>query len=196
MKLHFYWRLTFLTTNCSTNTKLFLVLFSSLFLFACQVTDQFSIDKSIEKQRVDYAQYYLYIKGLTSNELVDEINQQKLNKLDNQAKADIHLLLLHSLPNSPIHNPYTAKALLNAQQKKNNHSSYVPADIAFVALLKDQLNQQLFLFQQLIGEDLAQEQAKTKQHHALSELEEKIKQLEKQILQLKNIEKNISEHGQ
>jgi len=175
--------------------KLLLSVFAALLLSACQINDQFSLERSASEPQIDYGQYYLYIQSLSDSELVNEINQQKLNKSNETGNADQHLLLLFSLPNSPIHNPYTAKSLLNSHQR-NNVSVNDKADRAFMALLKDQLNQQLFLFQKLISEELQQEQQQKKQTDTILVLKEKVAQLEEQILQLKSIEKNINEHGQ
>ncbi len=182
--------------NSLLNAKLLLTVFTILLLPGCQLNDNLSISKATIEPRGGYGQYYLHIKSLSNSELVSEINQQKLDRLNGLTNTDIYLLLLHSLPNSPVHNPYTAKALLNDELRKNTSLSDNKADVAFIALLKDQLNQQLFLFQQLISEELQQEKLHKKQQETISVLKQKVAQLEQQILQLKSIEKSISEHGQ
>ncbi len=196
MILRYPWCIVYPFMNSLFNTKLLLTVVAVFLLSACQLNDQLSIGKETAEPRIGYGQYYLHIKSLSNSELVSEINQQKLNRLNGLANTDIYLLLLHSLPNSPIHNSYTAKALLNDQLRNNASVNYDKADLAFIALLKDQLNQQLNLFQQLISEELLQEKLQKKQKDIISVLKQKVAQLEQQILQLKNIEKSISEHGQ
>jgi hypothetical protein len=65
-------------------------------------------------------------------------------------------------------------------------------DLAFIVMLKDQLNQQLLLLEQLTNYKGAYKQ--TKEINSLQQ--EKINQLNKQIIQLKKIEKIISKRGQ
>ena len=58
--------------------------------------------------------------------------------------ADLQLIMLYSLPNSPIHNAYTAKSQLNDYQlEPYNNAIFNATDLAFVVMLKDQLNQQV-----------------------------------------------------
>ena len=142
---------------------------------------------------VNFSHYYLWIKGLNDDEIVQEISQQKSNKQSGYAQADIQLIMLYSLPNSPIHNPYTAKTLLNDYPLAPYIETIFSAtDLAFVIMLKDQLNQQLLLLEQLTNYKGAYQQSK--KVNAAQQL--KINQLNKQIIQLKKIEKTISKRGQ
>ncbi|MCJ8319332.1 MAG: hypothetical protein MJK12_06845 [Colwellia sp.] len=179
----------------------------SVFLSACQVNKHYPNDNVVVSNTVNYGQYYLALKSLPLSEINTEIAQQQLKKSQGSIEAEINLILLHSLPNSPVHNVYTAKSQLNEQLKRNENYQFSPADKAFISLLKDQLNQQLFIFKQASDQTLEQELEQNtqlaeqrvvhkKQLNRIAELEFSVSQLTKQISQLKNIEQTISEHGQ
>ena len=174
----------------------------SLCLFACQHTTT-GPSKVVALNTVNFGQYYLALKNLTDNELENEIQQQRLKKADGSIEAEINLILLHSLPNSPTHNAYTAKSQLNEQLKLHQNYYLSADDQAFISLLKDQLNQQLYLFQQVINQQLEHDSNMSKnrinekkQLNTIATLELTVKQLTEKIIQLKNIEQTISEHGQ
>jgi len=171
-------------------------------LSACQLNNQYS-SNSIAANTIDFGQYYLALKNLSESELKIEIEQQRLKKSQGSIEAEINLILLHSLPNSPTHNAYTAKSQLNDQLKEHKNYNLSLSDQAFITLLKDQLNQQLFLFQKMINQELAHDTQSAKyrinekkQLNKIAELESLVTQLTKQITQLKKIEQTISEHGQ
>lgn len=148
---------------------------------------------------VIFNHYYLWIKSLDAEEIVQEISRQKNNKLSGLAQADIHLIMLYSLPNSPVHNPYTAKSQLNDYQlEPYENTIFSTADLAFIVMLKDQLNQQLLLLEELNNFKGAYKQSKsliTVQQIETLEDQKTISQLNEKIIQLKKIEKAISEHG-
>lgn len=152
-----------------------------------------------KKDTVTFNHYYLWIKSLNNEEIVQEISRQKNNKHSGLAQADIHLIMLYSLPNSPVHNPYTAKTQLNDYQLDPYEDTIFNAtDLAFVVMLKDQLNQQLLILEELNNYKGAYKQSKdliAVQQIEISEANEIITQLNKKIIQLKKIEKAISEHG-
>lgn len=92
--------------------------------------------------------YYQWLKELTPEQLASEVKLQLAHKEQAIADAELFLLLLKSFPKASIHNPYNAKAMLN--QRDFNQYIYArvtPADLAFVTMLRDQLNQQLLLLQ-------------------------------------------------
>jgi len=184
--------------------KTIISLLLSLIITACQSpnSSQHAPTDTIAISTADFGQYYLSLKNLSADELHKEIALQQLHKGLGSYEAEMNLILLYSLSNSPIHNVYTAKSQLNRQLKKQQNDSLSLGDQAFIALLKDQLNQQLFLFQKLINRELIQdtEQAKNrskekKQLDKIATLELTVTQLTEQITQLKKIEQNISEHG-
>lgn len=156
-------------------------------LSGCQLLDD------SDSKKVDFSHYYIWIKSLNNEEVVQEITQQKSNKDSGYAAADIHLIMLYSLPNSPIHNPYTAKTILNDYPlAPYSESTFSDTDLAFIVMLKDQLNQQLLILKQLENYKGAYQQSKK----VNSAQQLKINQLNKQIIQLKKIEKTISKRGQ
>ena len=71
-------------------------------------------------------------------------------------------------------------------------TTFSSTDIAFIVMLKDQLNQQLLLLEKLTNFKGVYQQSK--QVNTAQQL--KINQLNKQIIQLKKIEKTISKRGQ
>ena len=164
-----------------------LIIFMLFPLSGCQLLDD------SHSKKVDFSHYYIWIKSLNDEEVQQEIIQQKNSKDSGYATADIHLIMLYSLPNSPIHNPYTAKTLLNDYPlAPYSESTFSDIDLAFIVMLKDQLNQQLLILKQL--ENYKGVYQQSKKVNAAQEL--KINQLNKQIIQLKKIEKTISKRGQ
>ena len=69
---------------------------------------------------------------------------------------------------------------------------FTTIDLDFIVMLKDQLNQQLLLLEQLTNYKGAYQQSK--KVNTAQQL--KINRLNKQIIQLKKIEKTISKRGQ
>jgi len=172
---------------------LFIILPISI-LSGCQLlADSTSNKVELSNNKVELSQYYLWIKSLNDDDLAQEITLQKSDKQSGDEKMEVQLILLYSLPNSLIHNPYTAKTLLNDYPLPPYHdTSLNTADLAFIVMLKDQLNQQLLLLEQLTNYKGAYQQAK--KLNTAQQL--KINQLNKQIIQLKKIEKTISKRGQ
>ena len=159
-----------------------------------------------------YGDYYLWLKSLDNEELLQEIEQQNINQHSKSPDADIYLMLLHTLPKSPIYNPYTAKSLLNELQLQYVESRYNPTNLALITLLRDLLNEQLLLIQKydITTAELTsakkslttqkstashQEQELKLKNEQVKELEQQVDLLKEQINQLHRIEKNISEHG-
>jgi hypothetical protein len=159
-----------------------------------------------------YGDYYLWIKSLDNNQLLQEIEQQNINKKAKSPDADIYLIMLHSLPKSPIYNPYTAKSLLNELQLQYVESRYNPTNLALITLLRDLLNEQLLMIQKYDninvdfrnsqklltteqGTSSEQEKNLKLSNKKIKELEQQVKLLKEQINQLHRIEENISEHG-
>lgn len=159
-----------------------------------------------------YGDYYLWLKTLDNDELLQEIEQQKKNQDVRSPDADIYVLLLHSLPQSPIYNPYTAKTILNELQLQYVESRYNPTNLALITLLRDLLNEQLLTRQKQndikVQFNNAQNMLSALQKKSgikdkklventkeITELQQKVQMLEEQISQLHRIEKNINEHG-
>jgi septin family protein len=99
------------------------------------------------------------------------------------------------LPNSPIHNPYIAKEKLN---KQTSPQHFNVADLAFIVMLKDQLNQQLLILNRVIDKDKTNTESQKQlevQQQSIEQLEQRTQKLQQQIIQLKNIERSINDHG-
>jgi len=166
-----------------------------------------------------YGDYYLWLKTLDNEELLQEIEQQQKNKKVKSPDADIYVMLLHSLPKSPIYNAYTAKKMLNELQLHYVESRYNPTNLALITLLRDLLNEQLLNTQKnndiLVHYKNAQNMLLASQKSSrikdkkllennkkilddnkkMVELKQQVQRLKKQMNQLHSIEKNISEHG-
>lgn len=163
------------------------IVFLILSVSGCQLLND------IQSKRIDYSHYYLWIKSLTEDEIGQEIEQKIRNKDSGYPAANLQLIMLYSLPNSPVHNPYTAKTILNDYPLAPYiETTFSTTDLAFIVMLKDQLNQQLLLLEQLTNYQGAYRQSK--KFNDAQQL--KIDQLNKQIIQLKKIEKTISKRGQ
>lgn len=178
----------------------------AIHLTACQVTPT-----KVTKVPT-YGDYYLWLKTLDKDELLQEIEQQKINKDIKSPDAYIYVTLLHSLPASPIYNPYTAKSLLNELRLKYVESRYNPTNLALITLLKDLLNEQLLTIQQYDKQKLdfnnsqnillsVQKSLKKKnkqlvtQNNEIVTLKQQVALLQEQISQLHHIEQSINEHG-
>ena len=173
--------------------KIGLSLSLMLSITGCQLISQPASSQS------SYGQYYLWLKSLNNEEILAEITQQKQSFALGNSQAGEYLLLLHSLPNSPIHNAYTAKSMINKRNNQYLVSHYNPTILAFITVLKDQFNQQLLILEKFANKS-AELKLNEQQHYELNQ--EKIKnkalivQLKRQIVQLKIIEQSINERGQ
>jgi len=192
--------------NILKNTKLVFIAFLFINLTACELIPPKSTTIPT------YGDYYLWLKTLNNDELLQEIEQQRKNKKVKSPDADIYVMLLHSLPKSPIYNPYTAKSILNELQLQYVESRYNPTNLALITLLRDLLNEQLLTIQKqnrvtvqyrntqnmlltLQQKSAEKDKKLTIKHKEALALKQKVALLEEQINQLHRIEKNIDEHG-
>lgn len=168
-----------------------------MLLSGCQILN--STDTDSDNEYSYYGSYYLWIKSLDNEELVKEINAQQVKEAAGDQAAEYHLLLLHSLPNSPIHNPYIAKAKLNQQTLiQEAQTQFNVSDLAFIIMLRDQLNQQLLILNKLIKKEKTNTENKKQlavQQQSIEALEQRSQKLQQQIEQLKKIESSINDHG-
>ncbi|ASP46448.1 hypothetical protein [Cognaticolwellia beringensis] len=187
------------------NILIFMVLLLSS---GCELTTKH------DKAGTSYGEYYLALQGFNEKQLTEEVSKQQVNAegqtnsntgVDYDAK--IKLLLLYSLPKSPIYNSFQAKALLNDLNSEDNNSAFsdiTPNEEAFFSLLRDQLNQRLLMRNRLLAlqeeqRNDQQESAKQQQHIAKQQqqqLIEQVKLLEQTIKQLKSIEQAIDKRDQ
>jgi len=179
----------------STTTKRYhpalSIIMLSYLLSACQITaipanDGFS-----------FSQYYLWLKTLTNEELAAEEDKQKLlmasMQEDDKAVSSPKLILIYSLPNTSVHQPYKAKSLLNkyssANKSKNDNNH------AFALLLNDQLNSQLALLTKLAAANKNTNRKQQEQIAKIKQLTIQLEQTNKQLILLKQIEQNINKRG-
>lgn len=180
-----------------SSERQFLCFIVALFLFSitgCQSV----LRSSTELNTSNYGNYYLWVKSLNAEELQKEINLQKQQLEQGDEIANMQLVILYSLPNSPIYNPYTAKSKLNQHDVFTQSEQLNSTDFSFIVLLKDQLNQQLLLLNKLIASEEVNNESKKQfeqQQQSIELLESQSLKLREQIKQLKNIEENINEHG-
>ncbi|MBA6326807.1 hypothetical protein H4J46_02420 [Colwellia sp. MB02u-6] len=160
-----------------------------------------------KNSNTSYGEYYLILQQLNQQQLTNEVSkQQKILTKPTKKNSLMHydaqtkLLLLYSLPTSPIYNVFNAKVLLNELNSDDNNAALAnisPSEQAFISLLRDQLNQCLLMRSRLLTQQQelqqAQRQQATKQQEALTE---QVKLLEQTIKQLKNIEQAIDKRDQ
>jgi hypothetical protein len=162
-------------------------------LSGCQLTET-------SNNESQYSHYYLWLKSLSSKELLVETDKQKHNINSGYLDAEVNLALLYSLPNSPIYNPYTAKTTLNKLTIVPQQAIHISAaDFGFISMMKDQLNQQILTLNKLIlTEQLYQENQTMLEgkETAYAALIIQFKKLKKQINQFKKIEFDINNQEQ
>ncbi|PKG83740.1 hypothetical protein CXF85_09535 [Colwellia sp. 75C3] len=172
----------------------FIILLVSL-SSACQVTAPVTETKTeTSHDSVKYSQYYLWLKTLNNKQLLLEEKQQYVlmtNQLKDKAFSQGKLILIYSLPNPVIYQPYKAKRLLNEHLLTSNILS--KENLAFTMLLRDQLNTQLHLLEK----QALSEQGFTKQsdehHKIIEQLNQQLNHANQQLMLLKQIDQNINE---
>jgi hypothetical protein len=177
-----------------------------IILGGCELLKFNNSPTNTESNNINYTQYYLLLSELNDKEITEHTNQHQLmsqdkhestlqNEIYNKLNTEQQLksVILFALPNSPIHNPFTAKSKLNQLSLKDLKTLHLTdTDFAFFTMLKTQLNQQILLLNQLSTENNAHHLIKKKYLHQQRQYQE----LQQQIIQLKKIESNINEHGQ
>jgi len=178
-----------------------LMAFFIILLSGCELIKPIQSQGGESTQHSDngyFGNYYLWIKNLSDVELKSEISHQQSQQKLGDEYANIYLAIIHSLANSPIYNPYTAKSILNEQALDPEHMLFNMPDFAFIILLKDSLNKQLLALNKLIvKEQLLEEANKQFSSYQLSieNLEISSEKLKEQIKQLKAIEARINDQG-
>ena len=173
------------------------LLSSILLLSGCQLIAEH------EQPNTSYGEYYLALQQFTEFELIEEVEklQNKMATIAQQPETNdydsqIKLLLLYSLPKSPIYNSFNAKALLNQMKAEGNNAAFAhinPSEQAFITLLHDQLNQRLLMHNRLLLQQQEQNKLAVKQQQVLLE---QIATLEQTIIQLKKIDQAIDKREQ
>jgi len=199
-----------------TNKKLrltkqtLLILFTIMlttFLSACQLTPPEVNDNPVK--RASYSQYYLWLKTLDNNQiLAEEVKQKSLKAAHSQqahsqeanSLSQSKLILIYSLSNTSLHQPYKAKRLLNEYLLTSGNNS--DENVAFTILLRDQLNSQLHLLEKQNATDKECNKQLDEHHLLIEQLQKQLNQTNKQLNQvnqqlmlLKQIDQNINERG-
>ncbi len=179
--------------RCST---LILTLIATALLSACQITEKPTIEDKVSNQ-LSYSEYYLRLKKLTSEQVVAEETKQKQllakSTTDDKDFSLSKLILIYSLPNTSLHQPYKAKRFLNKhllQIDKQNTEN-----LAFAMLLRDQLNTQLKLLEK--QEALRASIKKQNDEHdtQIIQLKQQIDNVNQQLILLKRIDQTINQRG-
>ena len=168
---------------------------------ACQVTEPTAItfnentDADINNS-VEYSQYYLTLKTLNNKQLL--LEEKKLlslvtEPLKDKALIQGKLILLYSLPNPGLYQPYKAKSLLNEHLLASNNMSQ--GNLAFIMLLRDQLNIQLRLLEKQTRSDKEYNKQNDKNNVTIKQLNQQLEHVNEQLILLKKIDKNINERG-
>ena len=170
--------------------KTLLLCLTLLLLLGCQLTAVNSNNNET------YGEYYLTLQQLNPQQLAEEVEQQTQTNEYSAHDPQIKLLLLYSLPKSPIYNSFNAKALLNRLRTEGDNAAFAqinPSEQAFITLLRDQLNQRLLMRNRLLAQ---QQEQKKKALEQQQQLVEQVQLLEQIIKQLKNIEQAIDKRDQ
>lgn len=163
-----------------------------------------------ESHNINYTEFYLSLTALSDEQITESMHQHQLiSKVNNApnikeidgktSNVSWHLksVLFFALPDSPVHNPFTAKSKLNQLSFDNLKETHLSsADFAFFSMLRTQLNQQILLLNALSAEKKTLQRMKQAYQIKSSKLQQQLQALQQQIIQLKKIESNINEHGQ
>jgi hypothetical protein len=178
----------------------FILLLTSLST-ACQVTEPTAIthNKNTDAETnnsIEYSQYYLTLKTLNNKQLL--LEEKKLlslvtKPLNDKTLIQGKLILLYSLPNPGLYQPYKAKSLLNDHLLASNNMSQ--GNLAFIMLLRDQLNIQLRLLEKQTRSDKEYNEQNDKNSVTIEQLNQQLEHVNKQLILLKKIDKNINERG-
>lgn len=170
---------------------IFIMLLASL-SSACQMTTPTSNTNNV----VSYSDYYLWLNTLDKQEILAEEHKQiaLLNKTLNDVDlSQGKLILIYSLANTPLHQPYKAKRLLNEHLLVSNNMS--KENLAFTMLLRDQLNTQLHLLEKQAKASKKFNKQSHEYHTIIEQLKSQLKLVNQQLILLKKIDQNINERG-
>jgi hypothetical protein len=178
----------------------------AIFVSGCQTTSPIS---EAAPNSLNYSHYYLWLKTLDNKQLIAEEQIQKtVNTNKSQIEVDVDtalvnqgkLILIYSLSNSTLHQPYKAKRLLNSYLLSEH--SLNKDNLAFISLLRDQLNTQLFLLQN--QEKLTKALNKFTENHnevihqltlQLNQKDIDLERVNKQLKLLKKIDQRIEQRS-
>lgn len=127
------------------------------------------------KVKQDFGQYYLWLKEQPIPVLEQEVRKRREGKQQGNVNDMLKLVLLYSLPNSPVKNPHQARTEL--RRLFNQQKVAIPG--VFYALF-DQLTDNIRRQRQLVETS-----------ESLDQILQEKQSLEQQLQQLKLIEQNI-----
>lgn len=177
-------------------SALIIALIATALLSACQVTEKAIIEDKVSNQ-LSYSDYYLWLKTLTSKQILAEEKKQKL-LLGKPAQDDKEftlskLILIYSLPNTSLHQPYKAKRFLNKHLLKIDRQN--TENLAFSMLLRDQLNTQLRLLEKQEAFTADIKKQNDEHNTQINQLKLQIDNVNQQLILLKRIDQTINERG-
>jgi hypothetical protein len=175
-----------------------------ILLSACQITDPLinsqhkEIDGEVLLAPFSYSQYYLWLKSLTKQQVLAEEKKYK-TLVANQLKegntvSQSKLILIYSLPTTPLHQPYKAKRLLNEQLIISHKVS--EENLAFSMLLRDQLNTQLHLLEKQSATNKECNKQLDERYELIEQLQQQVNQVNQQLILLKKIDLNINKRSE
>jgi hypothetical protein len=174
--------------------NLFIIILTTL-LSACQLTPPVISERKSEE--ISYSQYYLWLKTLSHAQVLAEEKKQKHLQIEKPQSSSFpgqsKLILIYSLPNTSLHQPYKAKRLLNEYLLISDEKS--TENVAFTLLLRDQLNTQLHLLEKANAVSAACKKQKDKHGVLIEQLQKKLNQVNQQLLLLKKIDQNMNDLG-
>jgi hypothetical protein len=173
------------------------IIFLANLLSACQMSPYITgVKTDTNHNTIQYSQYYLWLKTLNNKQLLQEEHKQRsimASEHKNESLSQSKLMLIYSLQNPAIHQPYKAKRLLNEHLLTSNNLS--KDNLAFTMLLRDQLN----ILLRLLEKQALSEQNFIKhshEHHTkIEQLNQQLKHVNQQLMLLKKIDQNINERG-
>lgn len=146
-----------------------------------------------------YVNYYLWLKGLSIDALQEEVKTQLYLRDQGDLDAKVHLILLYSLPNSPVKNPHRARKELEQYLLDNKGRKRFAWFKVFYDALVEQvnlLNRIANNTEQKVLDDELKQAEKDQLILQLDELQQENQLLQHQLTQLRKIEKAISQREQ
>ena len=170
-----------------------LIILLANLLSACQITAPVT---DTTQNSVKYSQYYLGLKTLNNKQLLLEEHKQHTlmtDQLKDKALSQGKLILIYSLPNPVVYQPYKAKRLLNEHLLASNPLS--KENLAFSMLLRDQLNNQLYLLEKQMLSEQNFIKKSNEYDKIIEQLNQQLEHVNQQLMLLKKIDQNINDRG-
>lgn len=172
---------------------------------ACQQLSVFkqSLSGDSVMQNASLGEYYLWLTRLDNHQLVSQKSIEQSSLANGQYLAQYRILLIQSLVNQSNLNQTAnqltelAELTTNTQLLMNKHK-LDKQDEAFMALFVQNQTMKLALLRQIKqqkGSSENLEQQLKLQNNQMNLYKERVQKLEQQIIQLKDIERSINDHG-